>query len=194
MCQKPILDTARRGTKRCSDECRTEANRRRSRDYGNKNRDDINTRRRARRNGTVSFVMCPVCETAFDTDGRRKYCSPSCSQIQTRVRVKEWRAARPTMRRWAERHSISYERVLACLQSQHFNCASCKTPLVLDNPKMVHIDHDHSCCTGRQSCGMCIRGILCFKCNIALGMVDDEIDKLQCLIHYLENKNYLNRF
>ena len=30
------------------------------------------------------------------------------------------------------------------------------------------IDHDHRCCPGSESCGKCIRGILCSSCNTGL--------------------------
>lgn len=36
------------------------------------------------------------------------------------------------------------------------------------------IDHDHKCCPGKTACGKCVRGILCNRCNLLLGMVESE--------------------
>lgn len=29
-----------------------------------------------------------------------------------------------------------------------------------------HLDHDHSCCPGKTTCGSCDRGVLCRTCNM----------------------------
>lgn len=47
------------------------------------------------------------------------------------------------------------------------------------------VDHDHSCCPGTKTCGNCVRGVLCPGCNLALGHVADDIERLQGLIEYL---------
>jgi hypothetical protein len=35
-----------------------------------------------------------------------------------------------------------------------------------------HVDHDHGCCTGKRTCGRCVRGIVCGRCNLILGAVE----------------------
>lgn len=49
-----------------------------------------------------------------------------------------------------------------------------------------HMDHDHTCCPGRNSCGKCVRGILCESCNLVLGKVRDSTDTLWSAITYLK--------
>jgi hypothetical protein len=52
--------------------------------------------------------------------------------------------------------------------------------------KRLSVDHDHACCSGEGSCGKCIRGLLCHKCNLALGAINDDINILQKMIDYLK--------
>ena len=62
-------------------------------------------------------------------------------------------------------------------------CAICKKPYEI---RRLHVDHDHLCCiTNKATCGACIRGLLCQKCNFLLGNAEDNIDILSNAIDYL---------
>jgi len=51
------------------------------------------------------------------------------------------------------------------------------------------VDHDRKCCPGEKSCGQCIRAILCLGCNTALGLLNEDVDRLLGLIKYLTDDN-----
>lgn len=53
----------------------------------------------------------------------------------------------------------------------------------------LHVDHDHLCCTGQRSCGKCVRGLLCARCNRGLGDFRDKIYLLNSAIQYLKDGN-----
>ena len=48
------------------------------------------------------------------------------------------------------------------------------------------IDHDHSCCPGAKTCGKCIRGILCHKCNSAEGYLKSDLDLIMKLYEHVK--------
>lgn len=49
-----------------------------------------------------------------------------------------------------------------------------------------HVDHDHACCPAKSgACGKCVRGILCARCNMTLGLVQDNESTLAGMIAYL---------
>jgi len=65
---------------------------------------------------------------------------------------------------------------------QDGRCANpgCRTPvplMVTDHRSGLHVDHDHS--TGK------IRGLLCYGCNVALGLIQDSPKRLGGLVEYL---------
>lgn len=51
---------------------------------------------------------------------------------------------------------------------------------------LLVVDHDHSCCPGVTSCGLCVRGLLCTQCNSAAGLLGDDAVKALELGRYLE--------
>lgn len=47
------------------------------------------------------------------------------------------------------------------------------------------IDHNHNCCQSANSCGKCVRGVLCSKCNMAEGLLGSDIKKIKSLLEYV---------
>lgn len=80
------------------------------------------------------------------------------------------------------RHGITLEEKEALLAAQGGVCDSCREAVPKGHGWTT--DHDHACCPGDRSCGKCIRAILCTNCNLALGHVNDSIEKLENLIEY----------
>lgn len=79
-------------------------------------------------------------------------------------------------RRWEHferRYGLTREAYLSLLEGQNGACATCGS--VVD----LCVDHNHE--TGA------VRGILCGKCNMALGLAGDDPDTLKGMLAYLEN-------
>ena len=47
------------------------------------------------------------------------------------------------------------------------------------------VDHNHACCSGKRSCGRCLRDILCSRCNTVLGRTKDDVTLLLTMVDYL---------
>lgn len=69
-------------------------------------------------------------------------------------------------------------------------CDACFT--YLDETKKIAFDHDHGCCSGGNTCGECLRGMLCYPCNLALGRCRDKPTQPH-LIKYLEDAPHFIR-
>lgn len=84
--------------------------------------------------------------------------------------------------RW--RYGITLDEKVEMLAAQGGVCAVCGTNE--SGKRDWCVDHDHACCPqSARSCGKCIRGIICARCNFALGQMDDDVAKLQAAIDYL---------
>lgn len=87
---------------------------------------------------------------------------------------------RSNMRRY--KYGMSNEDVDAMLEKQG-GCAICGT---MDPIGEWCIDHDHSCCPQEhKTCGDCVRGILCRKCNLLIGAADDSVAILMSAIDFI---------
>lgn len=124
---------------------------------------------------------------AFGKDSANKdrltrWCRQCRNDVQ-RVRQREF-ITPEKQRQYALKYQygITPEHFDEMLATQDGKCAVC--PATED----FCVDHDHSCCPGIRSCGKCIRGILCRSCNVTLGLVNDDPERLNKLSNYLRKQ------
>jgi len=81
---------------------------------------------------------------------------------------------------------LNQEQYEQLLTQQSGGCAICGVKEPGHKRKNFAIDHDHSCCPDTvKHCGKCFRGLLCTRCNLVLGEVNDSVALLQNMVAYL---------
>lgn len=116
------------------------------------------------------------------SDGLYAYCK-YCEHATAKIRRDS--SDRNRAAQMKSKYGISLEEWDSKLASQGGVCALCKTAEPGGQGRW-HVDHDHSCCPGRRSCGLCIRGLLCSSCNLLLGIAHDDVVRLEFAIQYLK--------
>ncbi len=76
------------------------------------------------------------------------------------------------------RYKLTVEEYNRLLANQNGVCAICKQPETISHKDgktlRLSVDHDHACCPGKDSCGKCIRGLLCYRCNRMISSWKDD--------------------
>lgn len=136
-------------------------------------------------------------------DGHHWWCL-DCKRAKEREYGKRYRMAHPdakrrNARRYARKedvrsrygeaallnkYGLTREAFDAKLAAQGGKCPFC--PDGADDPSSWHVDHDHTCCPGANTCGGCLRDVLCHRHNMALGMWHDDPAKLRAAADYIE--------
>ena len=125
-----------------------------------------------------------LCKSHYNKPRRWRYKAASYAYSR------KWRAnnldrareseRRSQLRRW---YGLTFEQREQMWLAQDKTCTICKQLLDLDK---VHIDHDHTCCPTKKTCGKCIRGLLCNNCNHLLGLAKDSKAILLAAVEYLD--------
>ena len=93
---------------------------------------------------------------------------------RARELVKSWKATNKDRVRLLDRkaalkshYGMTVEEYIEIYNRQGGVCAVCKSS------KALVVDHDHSCCSDKPTCGDCTRGLLCDKCNKYLHYIEE---------------------
>jgi hypothetical protein len=144
--------------------------------------------------GTTS-KLCATCNIfkPLDQFYRQEACflgaKPDCIACYNQKQRENQAYLRPYWRAAVlRRYNLTTEQYDALLERQGNCCALCKSP----NPGgkgAWHIDHNHSCCSGRTSCGKCVRGLLCNGCNLGMGHLEKTLQAvgLDALVQYVNS-------
>lgn len=127
------------------------------------------------RRGRYYETRCRNCRNTRQREAHRQ------NPEKYREYTKEWRAKnqhklRAIRRKWTiATYGLTEQEYNKMLAIQGGVCASCG-----DGPTRGYlvIDHDHG--TNK------VRGLLCDRCNMALGMLKDDLKRIRALYYYIE--------
>jgi hypothetical protein len=119
-------------------------------------------------------ARCKACHGKTTEKYRKK--NP---EIYRKASLKNWHSldAEKRQARWIKRYGITANDYKQLLEKQASVCKICQKPC--SSRQFLSVDHCHK--TGK------VRGLLCVKCNTALGMLDDNIQHFETAIKYLKS-------
>jgi len=116
-----------------------------------------------RRDGLQTY-----CRSCHNSIQREKYNNDPMAKVKRQLRAGRRKSLKPEAQRRSELkrlYGITLEQYVEMFVKQNEVCAVCKNSCI--TKKSLSVDHDHE--TGK------VRGLLCNRCNRALGMfMDDE--------------------
>ena len=116
-------------------------------------------------------------------EGKSSYCKPCDSARKT-----AWRKANPEKEAEKYRRShlkrkygLTVEQWDEMFEAQDGCCAACGTSEPGGRYDTFHVDHCHD--SGE------VRGLLCYACNVALGQLNEDPERIRALADYAEAHN-----
>lgn len=140
-------------------------------------------RKQSPKGPTYTCTQCGVVSKTRAVPGMAPRLCDACEEAnRNETKRKTWRQSQ------LSKYNISEEEYLALEAQQGGRCKICGTEDPGGSVRRWHIDHDHNCCPPGRSCGRCIRGLLCSRCNRAIGWFKDDPGLLASALAYLEGK------
>lgn len=152
--------------------------------------------RRWKRDGTpgpaeIAPVHAPrgVCsvEGCGRTHSSKGYCASHYTQFKRKGEAVPFRVSQGITQRGAQLwrlYRIREERYVEMLAEQGGACLICAGTNA--SGRALAVDHDRSCCPGQNSCGKCIRALLCSKCNFGVGNFADDPALMRKAAEYVD--------
>jgi hypothetical protein len=113
------------------------------------------------------LYICKECDAKYHKDKRKHYSEMAVRYLKNHPEIRN--------KRIFKTFGLSPELYRDMLISQHGVCAACKKPCSRNT--VLSVDHDHK--TGK------VRKLLCSKCNLILGLANDDHHTLVALVNYL---------
>ena len=132
------------------------------------------------KSGTRSILICLNCGEEFSElntkirAGKGKFCCNECYKEYRRKNKKDEKESNRLYQK-KTKYGLNAEEYYSMFESQNNKCAICGEEFSDSNKAFV--DHCHK--TNK------VRGLLCTRCNLLLGMAKDNIETLQNAIKYL---------
>lgn len=118
-------------------------------------------------------ARCKICHGKATEKYRKE--NPD---VYRKASLKNWNSLKAEQRqeRWIKRYGITAKDYKKLFDKQKGVCQICKNPC--SSRQFLSVDHCHK--TGK------VRGLLCVKCNTALGMLNDNVSYFKSAIEYLK--------
>lgn len=127
------------------------------------------TKAKGRKSSILSARSCKKCFNEYlPTSARQTWCKSCCPDHKARQHL--------------SRYNLSPQEYRDLAARQGYACAICRKGNI-----QLFVDHDHSCCSGGYTCGKCVRGLLCSRCNGSLHVFENGLSS--CFTSYLEEHN-----
>jgi len=145
-------------------------------------------------------AYCKSCKSNLD----KEWTAANPSRIENRKnRSREWQKANPeryqeSIKSWRNRnpeqkwildkkshlwthYRMTIDQFQKMFLEQDGRCLVCK------KQKKLVVDHNHSCCPGKLTCGKCTRGLICHSCNTLVGYLETQKDLLEKANQYVKD-------
>lgn len=145
---------------------------------------DINAPRKCTKCGVIKNPEEFYLDSTKKITGRRPDCKECNKKGSAKWAKNNKKDVRSRQYFWSIKHryNLTKDQYNAMLLEQSGKCAICDTIPKLnrkgENTVKMHVDHCHK--TGK------VRGLLCGKCNSAIGLFEDDTNRMKNAIMYIE--------